>query len=196
MRFYYFLTPSLTYSPPQEKSHAFWKSSSGKLSAAAAQRVPQSPLPAVPTSAVPWAKHRLCFNASISQLLTLQLSAKELKKNPISLSPTTHLHSSCSSLWSPCSDRSLQQDWTHGLKLFCEKPGCSPTLWKTNFFFHFFPAWLLPLLFLPKHTILQNVHFCATTRDFLPSLWNIRNGHQKFDLGLFFRKSAHTYMSW
>lgn len=196
MRFYYFLTPSLTYSPPKKKATLFGRAPVGNSAqllhrgSLRAHYLLYQPLQCLELSTGSTLMHPF---SNFSRSSCLQRS---WKKNPILLSPTTHLHSSCSSLWSPCSDRSLQQDWTHGLKLFCEKPGCSPTLWKTNFFFQFFPAWLLPLLFPPKHTILQNVHFCATTSDFLPSLWNIRNGHQNVDLGLFFRKSPHTYISW
>lgn len=117
------------------------------------------------------------------------------KKYPFSLSPTTHLHSSCSSPWSPCSERTLQQDWTYRLELFCEKPGCSSTLWKTNFFFSVLPAWLPPFFFFPQARNPAKCAFLCYDKQFLTQPvkeWTPNSGFG----GLFCRKSPHTYISW
>lgn len=157
MRFYYFLTPSLTYSPPRKKSHASWKSSSGKHGAAAAQRVPQSPLPAVPTSAVAWAKHRLYFNASISQLLTLQLSEKELKKIPLSLSPAPH---TCTAAVVPSGPHSQREHWGRAGPTvwngFVRSQPVPPVSEKLTYFLSFSSS--TSPIFFPSHT--QSCKMC------------------------------------
>lgn len=138
-------------------------------STAAKQRVPWSPLPAVPTSAVACAKHRLQFNASIFQLLTLQLSKKNLKKkkNPFSLSH----HALAQQLYFPVvpvlGEHIAVEPDPRSETPFCEKPGCSPHCQLSAKLISFFSfSYLISPTSFSNIQSCKNVHFCITTSHF------------------------------